>query len=96
MKINDKNAKQGNKREEDKTCFHTPPPPCENITKDAAFLLTIGSFLPTIELLCLPLCLGAFLLATGASFLTIGAFSLQLQLLYLQYESASNKHLNGL
>ena len=32
-------------------------------SKDAAFLLTIGSFLLTAELSCLQLCLGAFFLA---------------------------------
>ena len=49
---------------------------------DAAFLLTVGSFLLTVELLCLQLTIFAFLLAVGAFFsltilaclLTLGVF----------------------
>ena len=43
---------------------------------DAAFLLTVGSFLLTVELLCLQLSCGAgaFLLTVGASLVTVGAF----------------------
>ena len=40
---------------------------------DAAFLLTIGSFLLTIELPCLQLCFLAFLLTVGAFLLTVEA-----------------------
>ena len=39
--------------------------------KDAAFLLAVGSFLLTVELLCLQLCFGAFRLTIGAFLLTI-------------------------
>ena len=49
---------------------------------DAAFLLTVGSFLPTVELFYLQL--------------TILAFYLQLKLFCLQWESASTKGLKGL
>ena len=49
---------------------------------DAASLLTIGSFQLMVELVCLQLCLGAFYL--------------QLEFFRLHWESASNKHLNGL
>ena len=45
---------------------------------DAAFLLTIGSFLLTAELFCLQLCFGALLLAIEAFLLTVRAFCLQL------------------
>ena len=47
-----------------------------------AFLPTAGSFLPAVGLPCLQLCRGVFYI--------------QLELFYLQLESASNKHLNGL
>ena len=63
---------------------------------DAAFLLTIGSFLLIVELFYLQLTIlaslltvGAFLLTVLASFLTVGAF-------FLQWESASNEGLKGL
>ena len=38
---------------------------------DATFLLSIGSFLLTIELLCLQWCLGAFFLTIGPFFVAI-------------------------
>ena len=38
---------------------------------DAALLLTIGSFLLTVELFCLQLLLGAFLLTAAAFLLAI-------------------------
>ena len=38
--------------------------------KDAAFLLPVGSFLLTVELLCLQLYFGAFSLTIGAFLLT--------------------------
>ena len=41
----------------------------DNITLDATFLLTIGSFLLTVELFYLQLCLEAFLLTTLAFYL---------------------------
>ena len=41
---------------------------------DAAFLLTIGSFLLTVELLCLQLCCGACLLTIGAFLVTMWLF----------------------
>ena len=41
---------------------------------DAAFLLTVGGFLLTVELLCLHLCFGASLLTVGAFLLTVGVF----------------------
>ena len=44
-----------------------------NFLQDAAFLLTVGSFLLTIELLCLQLCCGAFAY-NWSSLVTIGAF----------------------
>ena len=46
------------------------------------FLFAIGSFLLTVELLCLQLCFGARLLTIGVLLLTMG--------------SASNKQINGL
>ena len=51
--------------------------------KDAAFLLTIGSFLLTV---------GLFLPTVD----TLSFFYLQLELFCLQWESASNKGLEGL
>ena len=69
---------------------------------DAAFLLTVGSFLLTLELfiffvfylqltiLAFLLAVGAFLLTVLASLLTVGAF------FCVQWESASNKGLKGL
>ena len=50
-------------------------------------MLTVGSFLLAVELLCLQWRLGVFLVTVGASVLTIEAF-------YLQWESASNESLN--
>ena len=61
----------------------------EEFQKDAAFLLTVGSFLLTIELFYLQLCFWAFLL-------TARAFLLTIELLCLQWESVYKKHLNGL
>ena len=56
-----------------------------------------GCFLLTVKLLYLQLCFGAFLLTILELFsLTIGAFYLQFKLSCLEWESASNKHLNGL
>ena len=49
------------------------------ISKDAAFLLTVGGILLTAEHLCLQLCFGTF-------WLTIGAFLLTVELLCLQWE----------
>ena len=43
---------------------------------DAAFLLTVGSFLPTVELPCVQLYFLAFLLTVGALLLTVGALLL--------------------
>ena len=63
---------------------------------DAAFLLTIGSFLPTVELVYLQLTILALLLTVGAFVLTALAFYLQLEFFCLQWESASNKGLEGL
>ena len=40
-------------------------------SKDAAFLLTVGSFLLTVELFCLQLTILAFLLTIGAFLLTV-------------------------
>ena len=54
---------------------------CAKKLSDAAFLLTVGSFLLTVELFCLQLTnlafiltVGAFLLTILALFLTVGAF----------------------
>ena len=66
------------------------------IEKDAAFLLTVGSFLLTVELFYLQLLNLAFLLTIGAFLLTILAFYLQLELFCLQWDSAVNKGLKGL
>ena len=44
----------------------------------------------------LQLCLGAFLLIIGAFLLTAGASLLTVETFCLQWESVSNKHLNGL
>ena len=63
---------------------------------DAALLLTAGSFLLTVELLCLQLCFGASLLTVRAFLLTFGVLLLIVELLCIQWESASNQHLNGL
>ena len=63
------------------------PPP---LVLDAAFLLTVGGFLLTVRLSYLQLivlaCFGAVLLTILVFF-----FYLQLELLSLQWESASNK-----
>ena len=60
--------------------------------KDAAFLLTVGSFLLTVELFYLQLpILAVFFLQLELFLLTILAFYLQLELSCLQWESASNK-----
>ena len=53
---------------------------------DATFLLIIGSFLLTVELLCLQQCLGAFLLTIEAFHLQLKLFYLQLKLFYLQWK----------
>ena len=63
---------------------------------DAAFLLTIGSFLLTVKLSYLQLTISAFLLTVGACLLTVLAVYLQLELFCLQWESASNRGLKGL
>ena len=66
------------------------------ILKGCNFLLIVGSFLLTVELFYLQSCLGAFLFTTRAFLLTIWAFLLTIELLCLQWESVSKKHLNGL
>ena len=60
---------------------------------DTAFLLTIGSFLLAVELPCLQLLVLVFVLTVGAFLLTI---LLTVELFCLQWEIASNQHLNGL
>ena len=62
---------------------------------DAALLLTVGSFLLTMELFCLQLTI-CFLLTVGAFLLTSLAFLLTVGAFCLQWESASNKGLKGL
>ena len=42
-------------------------------------MLTVGSSLLTVELLCLQLCLGAFLHTVRACLLTVGAFLRQVE-----------------
>ena len=63
---------------------------------DAAFLLTVGSFLLTVELSYLQLTILAFLLTVGAFRLTILASLLTVGAFCLQWESASNEGLKGL
>ena len=63
---------------------------------DAAFLLTVGSFLLTVELFYLQLTVLAFFLTIGAFLLTVQLVYLQLELFCPQWESASNKGLKGL
>ena len=60
------------------------------------FVLTIGSFLHTSELLCLQLCLGAFLLTIGVFYIPLELFCLQLKLFCLQWEHACTKHIHRL
>ena len=60
---------------------------------DAAFLLTVGSFLLTVELFYLQSIIVASILTVGALLLTVLAFFLQLEHFCLQWESASNKGL---
>ena len=67
-----------------------------NFFLDAAFLLTVGSFLLTVELFYLQLTALALLLAVGAFSLTVLAVYLQLELFCLQWEGASSKGLKGL
>ena len=67
-----------------------------HIRMDAAFLLTVGSFLLTGELFYLRMTSSAFLLTVGAFLLTALAPYLQLKLFCLQWQSASNKDLKGL
>ena len=50
---------------------------------DAAFLLTVGSFLPTVELFYLQLTILAFLLTVGALLLAVLAFLLTVGALLL-------------
>ena len=59
------------------------------------FLLTVGSFLLTMELL-LTIDNCSFLLTVGALVLTTFVFYLQLDFFNLQWESASNKGLKRL
>ena len=65
---------------------------------DAALLLRVGSFLLTVELFYLQLTTLAFLLAIGVLFFTynFSFFYLQLELVCLQWESASKRRLKGL
>ena len=70
-------------------------PPKKEVKWDTAFLLTIGSSLFTAELFAYSGAWELFLLTSGAILVTIGAFCLQFKLFHLQWESASNKHLNG-
>ena len=49
---------------------------------DAAFLLTVGSFLLTMELFCLQMTILPFLLTVGAFSLTIFAFCFLLELFF--------------
>ena len=70
---------------------------CWLFSSRCVFLLTVGSFLITVELLCLHLCFGAFLLTVGAFLLTVGVLLFKIELLCLQWkENASNQHLDGL
>ena len=64
------------------------------ISWDAAFLLKIGSFLPTFELLCQQLCLGALSLAIEAFLLTVGA-SLLTQQFVLHLDGGNSALLIG-
>ena len=64
--------------------------------KDAALLLTVGSFLLTVKLIYLQLTTLAFLLTVGAFLLTVLASLLTVGAFCLQWESASNKGLKGL
>ena len=57
--------------------FHVTKVVDDSQTQDAALLLTIKSFLLTVEFFCLQLCFGALLLTVRASLL-------QMELLYLQ------------
>ena len=59
-------------------------------------MLTVGSFLLTVELSYSQLTILAFLLTTLAFLLTIFAFSLTVGVFCLQLESASNKGLKEL
>ena len=64
---------------------------------DAAFLLlTVGGFLLTVKLFDLQLAILACLLTVGAFLLTALAFVLTIGAFCLQWESASNKGLQGL
>ena len=76
---------------------HWPIQISGEIHRDQAFLLTVGSFLLTVELFYLQLAILAFLLTIGAFLLlTVLAFLLTVELLCLQWESVSEKYLNGL
>ena len=63
---------------------------------DAAFVLTVGSFLLTMELFYLQLIILAFLLTVGAFFAYNLSFLLAVGSFCLQWESASNRGLKGL
>ena len=63
--------------------------------KDAAFLLTVGSFLLTVELFHLQLTILSLFPTVGAFNLQF-SFYLQLELFCLQWESASQKRFKGL
>ena len=63
---------------------------------DAAFLLTVGSFLLTVKLSYLQLTILAFLLTAGVFLIIILASLLTVGVFCLQWESASNKGFKGL
>ena len=59
-------------------------------------MLTAGSFLLTSELLCLHCAWELLCLQLELFLVSIGAFSLTVEVFCLQWENASNKHQNGL
>ena len=65
-------------------------------TEDATFLLTVGSSLLTAELFSYSCVWELFCLQIERVLLTIRVLLLTVELLCLQWESLSKKHLNGL
>ena len=77
-------------------CFEVVNESQTPIAKDAVFLLTVGSFLLTVEPFCLQLTVLVFYLQLEPFCLQFRFFYLQLEFFCLPWESASNKALKGL
>ena len=84
------------------TCFWQLPFRCKSTQENSQVingcdvLLTVGSFLLTVEFCSLTVVPFSFFTPSWSFLLTVGALEKQLELFCLQWERVSEKHLNGL